>query len=133
MIEKYTSDIEPDYWYSKQISKDLIELLVQHRSTILIEIEEVKAGTRKLKKLDFLGPKEREERKKSEKLEVLAKILKEKGAAAHARALSDFEAKEKQDYSEFFNDLNTKILDHRVNSHKKEVHTEARKRDRKLQ
>lgn len=128
LITKYSTDVAPDYWYSKHTSKDLVELLKEHKKSIKDEYDEVELGGRKLTSNDFLGPRERERRTRTRKLRMLEAILREKGAEAHSRALADIEAKEKVDYSEFFKDLDDKLLLHRVDGHRKAARDGSRMR-----
>lgn len=130
MIDKYGSNESPDFWYEKQTSKDLVALFTEHRALIQEELDDVLAnGGRKLSQLDFLGPNERQKLKKSRQMDMLSKILKEKGQEAHKRALADIASEEKRDYSEFFNDLDNKMLQHRMNDHKKKVFEETQSRE----
>jgi len=128
LLTKYSTDIAPDYWFSKHASKDLVELLKAHKKSVKDEYDEVKLGGRKLTSNDFLGPRERERRTRTRKLRMLEAILREKGAEAHSRALADIEAKEKVDHSDFFNDLDKKLLLHRVDGHTKAAREGARMR-----
>lgn len=130
LINKYGSNESPDFWYEKQTAKDLVSLFTEHRSLIQDELDEVLAtGGRKLTMRDFLGPNERQKMRKTRQMDILSKILKEKGQEAHKRALADIASQEKRDHTEFFNDLDNKLLEHRMNDHKKKVFEEANHRE----
>ena len=118
MITKYSSNVAPTYWYSKETSQDLVDLLVQHKAEIQTEIDEVLSGDRKLKEDDFLGPKEREHRKKQKTLQRLMTILNQGGYEEYKRALNEEAAK---DYSSFFEELDKNILENRINNHRNEA------------
>jgi len=68
IIEKYGG---PE-WNTKETANRVVDLLVEHRTLIQKELNEVNTGVRKLSEQDFLGPKERERRRKLK--------LKEEGA-----------------------------------------------------
>lgn len=51
-------------WAESQNAAYLVELLSEHKGLIEVELDEVRAGTRKLKETDFLGPKMRESKRK---------------------------------------------------------------------
>jgi len=130
MIDKYGSNESPDFWYAKQTAKDLVSLFTEHRSLIQEELDDVLAtGGRKLTEHDFLGPNERQKMKKTRQMDILSNILKEKGQEAHKRALADIASEEKRDHTDFFNDLDNKLLEHRTNDHKKKVFEEANNRE----
>ena len=130
MIDKYGSNESPDFWYEKQTAKDLVSLFTEHRSLIQKELDDVLAtGGRKLTEHDFLGPNERQKMKKTRQINILSSILKEKGQEAHKRALADIASEEKRDHTDFFNDLDNKLLEHRMNDHKKKVFEEANNRE----
>ncbi len=80
---------------------------------MLAELGEVESGHRRLLEDDFLGPIERTKRRVAK----LTQILKEKGQEAYRREMKADE----EDYSKFFNLLDSKLLEQRVNDHKREV------------
>ncbi len=51
-------------WNGKATADRVVELIVEHRALIQIELNEVNSGVRKLTDRDFLGPKERRRRLK---------------------------------------------------------------------
>jgi len=59
VIDKYSG---PD-WNTKATANRIVELLVEHRGLIEVELSEVKSGARRLTSKDFLGPKMRAERR----------------------------------------------------------------------
>ncbi len=130
LITKYSTNVEPTFWYSKQTSRDLVELLAEHRALIQNELEEVESqqGSRRLQESDFLGPETRREMRRSRNLQLLADILREKGEEAYNRALSELEEEENKDYSQFFAELDNELLNHRTEMHKKAVIDAAEKR-----
>lgn len=109
-------------------------MFTEHRALIQAELEEVRTpqGRRKLSTEDFLGPKERGERKKSRQMQELDRIFREMGEEARNRALDDMEAENSKDYSKFFNDLDNKLLQLRRDRHKKAVFEEAHMRESRL-
>ena len=50
-------------WNTLETANRIVELLVEHRALIQVELNEVSSGVRKLTDRDFLGPKERERRR----------------------------------------------------------------------
>ena len=63
MITKYNG---PE-WNTKPTAIRLVEVLVEHRTAVQIELNEVTSGVRKLKDTDFLGPKEGPKRRVANK------------------------------------------------------------------
>ena len=55
LITKYSGS----EWTEKATAINLVELLIEHRTSIEDEVAEVRAGIRKLRKTDFLGSKTR--------------------------------------------------------------------------
>ncbi len=90
LISKYGSS----EWSSKETANRLVELISEHRLLIQAELIEVNAGLRKLSENDFLGPKEREERRQLS--------LKEKAKQSGGMAVID---EKKKDYSEYFHSV----------------------------
>jgi len=60
LIAKY----ETNEWTSKATAVRLVQLLKEQREEIQFELDEVSSGARALTELDFLGPAEREHRRK---------------------------------------------------------------------
>ena len=60
VISKYSG---PD-WNTKETANRIVQLIVEHRALIQTELNEVNSGMRKLTDRDFLGPKERERRRR---------------------------------------------------------------------
>lgn len=95
LIDKYGS---PE-WNSKDTANKIVDLLVDHRALIQVELNEVNSGVRKLTDKDFLGPKERERRRTSklqEKVDVKSDAVQEQ-----------------KDYSEYFNDIERRMIETR--------------------
>ena len=95
----------------------------EHRALVQDELDEVRTpqGRRKLSTEDFLGPRERAERKKSRQMQELDRIFREMGQEARNRALDDMVSENNKDYSKFFHDLDNKMLQQRRDRHKKAV------------
>jgi hypothetical protein len=60
LITKYSG---PE-WNTKETANRLVALLVEHRALVQTELDEVNSGVRKLTDMDYLGPKERDARRK---------------------------------------------------------------------
>ena len=58
LIAKYSSDA----WNTRETANRIVDLLVEHRALIQVELNEIMTGVRKLTARDFLGPKERRRR-----------------------------------------------------------------------
>mmetsp|Transcript_15458 Transcript_15458/g.32748 ORF Transcript_15458/g.32748 Transcript_15458/m.32748 type:complete len:133 (+) Transcript_15458:492-890(+) len=82
-------------WNAKPTANRVVELLVEHRVLIQIELNEVNSGLRKLTDRDFLGPKERRRRLK----------LKEKKDNSKTGATAATPQKKHKDSSKYFNKL----------------------------
>ena len=119
VINKYSST----EWYWRQTSKDLVELLVEHRALIQEEYDETVAGRRVLKESDFLGPKERRRRKlqriKNERQE--AKKSGEFMSRQHGRHMLDPDEENQKDYNGFYEAVERKLLENRKMKIKSEV------------
>jgi len=77
LITKYSGGI----WSSKLTAQRLVEILVEHRASIQVELNEVHTGVRKLRDTDFLGPTERIRRrdlKRKEKTDMVLEAFPEK-------------------------------------------------------
>jgi len=129
LITKYSAD----EWSWSQASQSLVDLLQEHRALIQMEYDEVEAGTRLLKEGDFLGPKERKQRKIQKMGEQIAAGIVSYGTE-NGRSLGkeDPSDEEEEDYSEFFNTVNKKLHEDRKNRVKEEVFEEDRERQEKL-
>jgi hypothetical protein len=55
LIDKYSSPS----WNTQAIANRLVELLVEHRGLLQIELNDVNSGLRRLEERDFLGNEER--------------------------------------------------------------------------
>lgn len=97
LIDKYSS---PE-WNTKATANKIVSLVSEHRSLIQIELNEVNSGTRKLKDSDFLGPKEREQRRRM-------KLQEEQ--TNHKAGDSTVPEGQILDFSNYFRDLEDKIL-----------------------
>lgn len=131
LITKYSSD----EWYSKQQAKDLVSLLIEHRSVIADEYDDVSSGRRKLMDDDFLGREERDKRKLESIVKELTEELERTGMqkddesiSREARATWLKQEKEKQDYGEFFDKVEKKLFDNRKIKVKSEAYVEDMKR-----
>ena len=60
LITKYSGN----GWNTQATANRVVELLGEHRALIQTELDEVNSGVRKLTDKDFLGPKEREHRRR---------------------------------------------------------------------
>jgi hypothetical protein len=60
LITKYSG---PE-WNTKETANRLVALLTEHRALVLEELDEVNSGGRKLTDMDYLGPNERDARRK---------------------------------------------------------------------
>jgi len=94
LIGKYSASP----WNTKDTANRIVELIVEHRSLIQTELNEVNSGVRKLSERDFLGPKERRRR------------LKVKEEADPDGATSSTAKKDKKDPTEYFNELERKAF-----------------------
>ena len=96
LITKYDG---PD-WNTKPTANRVVALLTEHRALIQIELNEVNTGVRKLTDRDFLGPKERERRRR---------LKVEDDAKSGVAASAPVQQEDKKDYSEYFRELEIKI------------------------
>ena len=92
LIEKYNGPS----WSSKATANRLVELLTEHKDLIQIELDDVIAGRRTLTERDFLGPDERERRRR----------LK---AESEGVPIEDFSLQEKKKHFEYFIALEEKV------------------------
>ena len=127
LITKYSAD----EWSWSPSSVTLVDLLQEHRALIQIEYAEVEAGTRLLKEGDFLGPKERKERKIQKMEEQMAEGTSYGRQQGRALAGSLENSDEEEDYSEFFKTVNKKLHEDRKTRIKGEVFEEDRERREK--
>lgn len=107
LISKYSSD----KWQHKESANRIVDLLIEHRSELEFEIDEVRSGERLLTVNDFLGPKERQRRRKS----------RNKGIFQTSNM--------KKDYSEMFRHMERLILDVKQRRTKSEIiHMDVQRR-----
>jgi len=91
LITKYSGA----QWNTKDTANRIVALLVEHRTLITTELNEVNTGVRQLTDKDFLGPKERQ----------LRRALK-----LEENSENEFDAvQEQKDYSGYFNALEKKL------------------------
>ncbi len=137
LIAKYGS------WHSHEpISEQLVDLLLEHRFIIQNELDELlnSPNLRELKDSDFLGPKERAKRKRAR----LEKEIAERFAGMSMSSSSMEEEKErhlfhvmksedekKQNYAEFYREIEKKLLENRRAKVKSEVFEEEDRRGRR--
>jgi hypothetical protein len=95
LITKYSG---PD-WNTKDTANRIVELLVEHRALLQIELDEANSGVRQLTDKDFLGPKERERRR-------LLKLEETSENESDA-------VQEQKDHSGYFNTLEQKMLENK--------------------
>ena len=97
LIDKYSS---PE-WNTKATANKIVSLVSEHRSLIQTELNEVSSGARKLKDSDFLGPKERERRRRMKLREERINRKAGDSAVPEGQII---------DFSNYFRDLEDKIL-----------------------
>lgn len=95
-LDRLITKYDGSEWNTKETANRIVELLVEHRSLIQIELNEVNTGMRKLTDRDFLGPKERQKRRK---------LKSEEDNKVKA------ETNNRRDHSEYFKSLEVKILE----------------------
>ena len=93
LITKYSS---PE-WNSKATANRLVQLLVEHRAVVQVELNQVNSGMRQLTGKDYLGPKERARRRK-----------------LNLQNAGHGEMNDERDYSKYFLSLEQKVKDKRV-------------------
>ena len=109
LISKYSSD----EWQHKESANRIVDLLIEHRSELEFEMDEVRSGERLLTVNDFLGPKERQRRRKSRNQGIFQT------------------SKFKKDYSEMFRHMERLILDVKQRRIKSEtIHMDEQRRMR---
>ena len=123
LIQKYSSIT----WSERQTSKDVVNLLSEHRDLIQIEYDEVSSGRRVLKDSDFLGPKERKKRMRQKLEEEISQKLA--GASSEERERHLFHTlksneEKKKDYSEFYAEIRRKLYENRRTKIKDQVFAE---------
>lgn len=107
LISKYSAD----EWKQKASANRIVDLLIEHRSELEFEIDEVRSGERILTVNDFLGPKERQRRRKS----------RNKGIFQTSNM--------RKDYSEMFRHMERLILDVKQRRIKSEtIHLDEQRR-----
>ena len=97
LIDKYENgqDLNGQNWSTKPTANRVVELLVEHRGLIQVELNQVNSGVRQLKERDFLGSKEREQRRR----------MKVQKNSARDRPTNS----EKADHSAYFKALERKV------------------------
>ena len=93
LIDKYGSPA----WNTKATANRIVELLVEHRALVQVELNEVNSGVRTLRDKDILGPKERDARRK-----------------LNAQDVHPGSVDKKRDYSGYFLATEQKLKDKRV-------------------
>lgn len=117
LITKYGSD----EWNTKATANRVVELLTWHRGLIQTELDEVNSGTRVLTENDFLGPKERMQRKvKKLEDEIFKKTGDKETAKADARHLARRHLNHEKSYTEYFEALNKALHKRRREKNKEE-------------
>jgi len=111
LITKYSSSD----WNTKPVANDLVDLLQEHLDLIQVELDEVNSGNRVLTDHDFLGPTERKKLKIEAIEKKLSNTLVEKAdiAAQARRHLMKKAEEDQKDYSDFFRQVEKKLLDDR--------------------
>ena len=111
LITKYSSSD----WNTKPVANDLVDLLQEHLDLIQVELDEVNSGNRVLTDHDFLGPAERKKLKIEAIEKKLSNTLVEKAdiAAQARRHLMEKAEEDQKDYSDFFRQVEKKLLDDR--------------------
>ena len=107
LILKYGSS----YWNSRSTANRLVELLMEHRALIQLELNDVIAGTRQLADRDFLGPRERQLRRQLQ-------------AAEEGREEAVLSVEEKKKHFEYFMELEEKVKTTRRQERAKARHEE---------
>lgn len=100
LITKYDS---PE-WNTKATANKIVMLLTEHRALIQTELNEVNTGMRKLKRRDFLGPKERERRR----------ILRAQEKAKNGETDEVKDNEPKQDYSKVFQKMEKDLHEQKI-------------------
>ncbi|KAL7545561.1 hypothetical protein ACHAWF_008911 [Thalassiosira exigua] len=113
------------YWSSKPTAVRLRQLLMEHRASVQLELNDVNSGARRLSDRDFLGPDERERRRRLKAIEEGRDP--EEGASDPATR-----AKEKKRHFEYFAALEEKVKSTR-RAEKAKKRQEERKMARKEQ
>ncbi len=124
LINKYGGD--PLYNW-RTTSQDLVELLTEHRQSLIVEVEEVENGTRVLSEKDFLGP----ETRLKMKLQKLVEQGLDFDISDETRSLN-----RRDSDVDYFTQLEKHLLDRRRNRNKEEIikaeEERLRKKSRKL-
>eukprot|EP00986_Skeletonema_menzelii_P013977 scaffold8686_cov122-Skeletonema_menzelii.AAC.7 len=109
LITKYSSSP----WNTKTTANKLVSLITEHRALVQEELSQVLDGSRILTDKDFLGPKEREMRRK----------------LASGSPNQDSE----KDYSQYFFDMDRKLLEIRRKEMRKSLYRTTRERKSRKQ
>jgi len=116
LIGKYGSG----EWTGKATANRLVSLLMEHRGYIQMELNDVLAGNRLLTDRDFLGPQERERRRRLRALEE---------GRSEDEAVMDI--MEKKKHFEYFMELEQKVKEQRRLEEAKERQEEMKRNRRK--
>ena len=116
LITKYSSND----WNAKVVANDLVGLLQEHRVLLQTELSEVTSGARVLTKHDFLGPTERKKMKIEAIEKELANTLVDKNNIAE-EARRHLANEVNADYSQFYRQVELKLLDDRRSNIKANV------------
>ena len=103
LITKYSASP----WNTKITANKLVTLLTGHRTLIQEELDDVSVGRRALSKKDFLGPKERERRRK---------------LTSDTSSSTGQEGDDKKDFSRYFFDMDQKLLEIRRTEMRKSLY-----------
>ena len=117
-LDRLTDKYGSPEWNAKATANRVVELLVEHRALIQVELNKVTAGARKLTDRDFLGPKERRRRL----------MAKQEADEAEGRALA-----ERKDWTEYFNELNKAIQERKMKKRRREIERTEEVRQRRRQ
>lgn len=133
LIKKYSSS----QWSKMPTALRIVDLLVEHRALLQIELNEVASGVRKLTKTDFLGPKERARRREAmQKGRLLGTIAKGETNES-AQVQRGLEIKEgispegegkydavHKDYSNYFNAMEGNVVENKRRRTRQLAHLE---------
>ncbi len=101
-LDRLITKYDGPEWNTRATANRIVELLVEHRGLVQTELDDVNSGGRMLTDKDFLGPKERDARRK----------LNQQDANQQS-------VHEKRDYSDYFLAAERKLRDGRIDEMKK--------------
>ncbi|KAL7544139.1 hypothetical protein ACHAWF_007522 [Thalassiosira exigua] len=130
LITKYGG---PD-WSGKETADRVVELLVEHRGLIQVELNEVNAGLRKLSDKDFLGPKERERRRLTKAKEIEGETKSaETDSGRKLMVRGEDHPTYTSDHSRFYFDTLQKLLEkNRIQDRRQDIFGKKRREKRRL-